>query len=207
MEAWDEDLARAVISQVVDRKAGMFSAFPEHSLEDLRSEGLIAARAAWPKYNRLKAKPQTYIYRVAACRLIDMARKLSRERNRVISCADAMQPIEPAESDADWLEDTYLKIRRNFTNYGVPLVIQSPEGGRRPICDRAQATALIALKRRLDISCRETSRMLRTREDFRAAVGLKQVPSYRSFCRIEKSVTKLKFTFSPRKTHVASGIE
>ena len=205
-EPWDEDRARALVHAVALRKIGMFAAFPEIGLEDLISEGLIAARSAWTKFTSSKATSSTYISMVAGRRIIDMMRRLTRERSRQIAycpIVDLDQGYEPPEGMAEWLEDTYQRIRKGMEDRGIPLKIEDAEG-RPSLCNRAQALALYAWKGKYRLSCRQAASLLVNQDDLRLAVRLMMVPSYKYFCRLEETVTKLKINFGRKRGNRAA---
>src|SRR5688572_4224140 len=93
---------------------------------------------------------------------------------------------------ADWLANVHRMIRFNFVRYGIPLRLYGRRGRPQTI-DRAQAAALLALKRKMKLSTRGCEQVLRSRPALLAAIGLAETPSHMFFSRAEESVTQINF--------------
>jgi DNA-directed RNA polymerase specialized sigma24 family protein len=202
---WDENLAAGVVRALVVRLigAGMFAAFPDLGIDDLVSEGLIAARSGWRRFNPAKATASTFINLCAHRRLIDISRSRGAELKRQHKLAtdsldmdaDPAAVGEPVDDLAEWLAETHRAIRRNLTVYLT--AASKPRPGHPRTFTQAQAMTLLALKRRQKLTTRGAEMLLRSRPDLCRILDLPWPPSHMVFERAEKSVTL--FRFGPRK--------
>jgi len=195
---WNETFARAVVRRMVERKLPMFSAFHDIDEDDLMSEGLMAARRAWPKFKPAKSQASTYIYMASSCRLIDLWRARSRQYERDVRAAETNNLVmqDPnatprhEQDDVEWLAATLAMIRRNFERYGIPPM--TIEAGGVTI-DRAQAAALLALKARLGLEDEAFVAHLAERVELVGVMGMGESPGVELVQRIGKAFPEVGF--------------
>ena len=186
--------ATAVIRGVIRDHRHLFRAFPDWGDDDLENECRAAVARSWHRYDGVHAQ-STFVTTVAKRRLLSLARDLNRRRRRdqaAISMAKAKPVCRGDEDVAEWLEETYHAIRRRLTSYGIPLRTRR---ARRDYPDNAQVAALLALQRKLGLTLRQMSDMLRSRPLLLEVVGMAHPPSKSVFSRIYRRVSLLRFSF------------
>jgi DNA-directed RNA polymerase specialized sigma24 family protein len=183
-KTFDHSLAFAVVRALVTRKAKLFAAFPDIGLDDLEQEAMLAVHKGWPKYDASKSSASTFIYMLAARRLLSIARDLRRRLRRdqilfarTIASVKPFDPVADFEPDnlVDWLGGVYRTVRRNMHVYGITTTGKHAVGDH-PKIDGVQAAALLALQRKLGASGGQIEQMLRDRPALAAAVAMVQVP-------------------------------
>lgn len=201
MGKFDESLARAVVTSLVAKRirAKHFESFATLDKDFLIDEGLDAARKAWGTYDRRKGQPSTFIHRVAVCRIIDLLRSENRRVARDtawvmqkpgVTHLEIEEDAPPVDDLAEWLAEIHRMIRRNFTTFGVALRLPKAKLGT---IDRAQAAALLALKKKKNLTCRGAEMLLAARPDLCRAIGLPYPPGFMFFSRVEESVSVIRF--------------
>ncbi len=80
--AWPGERVEGVVRRVVGRKRHLFHHFPDLDEDDLVQEGLAAVRAAWAGFDPARAAWSTFVYTVAARRMIDLWRHRARRAER-----------------------------------------------------------------------------------------------------------------------------
>lgn len=189
---WDESTAERVVGRLVQRKASLFKCLPTYDRDDLLSEGLMAARKAWPKYDPDKAAASTFIYLAASRRIIDLWRKATREAARDQGWAErhheTVYPDEPkAETLVEWLEDAYHIIQRTVRTYSM-----GSATGVEAI-DRAQAAALLALQRHMRMDGVMLSAFLATQPHLLDVLGLERVPDAETIAKLARCFPAFSF--------------
>lgn len=191
---WDEDFAARIVHRVAERKLRLFAAFPEFEADDLESEGLIAARLAWHRYDPAKSAASTFIYITAARRLIDLYRQAVRH-HRNDQCAANNAIVNPPHSAprhepndlAEWLVMILKMIRRNMAAYRIP--DRTFAAGTLSI-DRAQAAALLALRHRLECTDAQLVAHLANRPRLVQALGMTSAPTAGLMTSVGKGLGK-----------------
>lgn len=189
-----EARVRPLVALAVSRKLTMFAAFRDIDGESLEADMLGEVARAWPGYKPGKSKPTTFAYGVASRKLIDLWRVRSRELNRINGVAERTPAYAEAPADDDLpgeLQAVYQRARDTFTRYGVPL--HHPKANAGTI-DRAQATAIAWLQRKLGLSVRTTAIRLLASPELCRAIKLGYPPSYRAICRANAAVTRINFS-------------
>lgn len=209
--SWDELRAFKIVSGMVKKHRGLFAAFPEFDRDDLISEGLIAARAAWPAYDCWKSAASNFIFRVAHRHLISKYRSVNAERIRErkvsrlrpeagkASFNDLMiAQYDPTRTLAEWLVIVYAGCRKAFPR-------KKFHQGRR-YYNLAQLAAIAALMQRTKMSIRACEWTLSQREDLRMALNLKRPPKRHSIHNGMKALKLfLKGTAAPEQKRLEVG--
>jgi hypothetical protein len=187
-----EDQAKAVITALVKKRLyGMFAPYQGRwGIDDLVSEGLMAARAQWPKYDRTRAAASTFLYQRARSRIFDILRGENRRQRRdhiacelkpEVQAPPTLPDMDPFEWSADvplveWFAGVYRASRTFYA------------GGRhkqgRRFYNAGQVSAIGALALRLKLSTRGCRLLLLERDDLRRAIHLKRVPTQQYLCRV-----------------------
>jgi len=170
---------------------------PEFGLDDLLAEGLLAARQAWPRFNPQAAPASTFVYIVAARRLIELQRHFWRDRMRERNYAAKNREMqsepshqhEPADL-ADWLRMTARMIRRNLDVSGMKDISVRDRANGLSIT-RANAGALLALKKRMNETDEGMIGLLSFRPDLVSALGLTSPPPITLMEAIKKSFLRI----------------
>lgn len=193
---WPGERADAICARVALRKCPMFQQFRGAvGVEDLKQEGLLAARMAWPKFNPSKAAWSTFVYVVAARRLITLHRQLTRRAARDAAAAvqdfvvaDGPAVLAEAAMDPDYerpdglmgsdgaddtVEDWLGRVYRYANRRLKPRVSKTRPTWFTP----AQAIAIGLYMRRMKLSTRGTATLLAEREDLRQILQLRHPPS------------------------------
>jgi DNA-directed RNA polymerase specialized sigma24 family protein len=169
----DDSRISAVVGRVVARKMGLFAFFPDLAADDLRQEGMIAARRAMVRYDPARGSWSTLVYRAASCRLIDIWRARSRHAAGDAAGASRAAPMPIDDGDlATWLRGISSAARR----LAAP---PSRRPGRPRGYSDPQAVAVAALMAREGLSIRGARDLLAARPELLVAAGLSILPSLR----------------------------
>jgi DNA-directed RNA polymerase specialized sigma24 family protein len=205
-----EELARKTCVVVVKRVRFRFGAFPDLDDDDLISEGMLAALKAWPKYtpksatNLSAAAPSSYIYTVAFRTLVDLYRTRSRcgkHETRATedshSIGDPEEIAEPESDDdlAQWVGMIYAKSVAHIVARGL---VHAPRhaGLFKRTFSLAHLLTLVAIQKRMRLSCHAAAHLMATRPDVRHAMRLPRRPNAMLFSRASRSITRLR----PKRT-------
>lgn len=210
--SWDEDRVGAMVRAAVERKIGMFAAFPDLGADDLVQDLLIACRGSYPKFDPDRASLSTFIGMICGRRLIDIYRRRSRLANREGNYAErvygrpewqgkddnaravlvADEVIDPPEPEPETVEGEVVRdvdelpladwLSTIYTHARRTITSAEFRIGRRSH-NVAQAVASIALQNRLKLSTRGIRGLYDDREDLRRAVQFKHVPDQSWFVR------------------------
>lgn len=193
--------AVAIVGRVIERNGKLFRRYPEYDSVDLESECMLAVRRGYARWNSAKCAFNTFAYRAARNRMVDLFRRRHREAKRegkvIKSKVDYVYDPDPQDHAAlvDWLSETYREICgiiRLAKPSGPPA--RGP-GGRPKAFTAHQACAIMALQRRMNLSTRGVEMVLKQRADLRDAIGLGRVPDHSTVSREKESVAKLKKSF------------
>lgn len=200
-EVFPEVLAEKIVGRIAVRAIRRFGAFPEFDKDDLISEGLMKARECWHRYDRSKAQPQTFIYRVAWCHIQTIHRNRTRLGQRETTwvkdnggSGDAIDrrgeenPKEP--SIREWMEHTYRDVCDRMRDRML-----TPIEGSKSI-NAAQAISLVMLKMNKNLSVRGLPFYLSQHPELLEVIGMSEAPSKSEVQRLIESVPKLRFDFS-----------
>src|SRR4051812_13415101 len=122
-DTWDYPMVVAVVRKLVVRKLPLFAKFPDVGRDDLEQEAAWAVTRAWPRFDATKGAASTFIYTVAARRLLSLSRALRRRMRRdelmtaltprITPTFDPVADFDPDDM-ADWLAGVIRTVRRNL---------------------------------------------------------------------------------------------
>lgn len=205
-EEFPEALAERIVGRIAVRAIKRFGAFPEYEKDDLVSEGLMKARECWHRYDRSKAQPQTFIYRVAWCHIQTIHRNRTRLGQRETvwvkdngGAGDAIDrrgeenPKEPTMRE--WMEHTYRDVCERMRDR----MLSQVEGMDLKITN-GQAITLVMLKLKKDLTRRTLPEYLSRHPELLDAIGMSGPPSEWEVRRLLEIIPKLRFDFSAKET-------
>ena len=204
-----EHRAAAILGRMVGRIAHLFRLWPDLAPSDLLSEALIAARAAWSRYDPAKAHQSTFIYTVGRRQVLDIWRR--RSRGGVSHSLGDADPIDPSahlatcafesESNLDPLDIDIRAIRRAAESVVMQVPKVGARSGRTWFSDADNIVLGVwMLRRKLSIGAALS--LLQASPTLRAELGLPRVPSTATASRARNYVKRRKkfWVFFSNKT-------
>ncbi len=189
----NENLAIAIVRDLVKRNKGMFRAYVDWEREDLEQEALKAVHQGWHRYNP-KWTQSTFITVCGRRRLLSLRRDLKRRNRRDDLAEEAMairgERIE--ESTLEWFEGMYDAIKRRFEAAGFSLRLPK---ARLSYLDLPARMALAALHQRTGLSCRAFVQYLDSQPQLLTVLGLSKSPQYKAFSRLYCTVSLIQKKF------------
>ncbi len=144
---------------------------------DLVSAGLERAVVFWPKFDPSRGnQPQTPLHLAIERGMRDFIKKEESQTRRKNGLAWEMGGDQCPKEDegrllADWLQRVYEAAKKAYV------------GGRfnqgRRLHEAPQLVAIAHLMKHEGLSCRACARLLASRDDLKAVLRIKQLPSYR----------------------------
>lgn len=176
------DVARDLLTKLIPLYLPGFAGYRnQFSADDLISECMTSALAAWPKYNPAY-QPTTFIATVAKRRLMDLqkmaGRRVNYEQRSHEIRPQFTPPPESIENQLDettplneWVRSIYLAAKKAYTS-------KRYRQGRR-FFNIAQAVAIVMLQKRTGYSCREVAELLKQDKSLRNSLHLFRPPGFR----------------------------
>lgn len=149
---------------------------------DVMGEALAYVIRKWPMYNPVhkgkKISPATFIQRYANSGIYDYLRAEGRRQRREMPDG---QFRDKQQEEFDWLRNVYQAAK------SVCVDQRHARGKRFPA---PPLLALAALMQQREMSSRDCVRLLASRDDLRAAIRLKRVPSYSTLLRARAMISQ-----------------
>lgn len=188
---WNPAFIRKLLISLVRKKIGLFAIYPEVGTEDLLQVAELAMTNAWPKWNPSRAALSTYLYKAGSNAIISLWREAEKKhqeaKTRTHANADGEDPADLLPASLEQVAATLSAVEwdrnesvRDWLCRIHAAVKKMPDTRRRRRYTLAQAVCISLLMRRLKLGYKGVREVLHQQEDFRDAIGLRQVPSHGS---------------------------
>lgn len=195
---FDEDQATRIITSLVVGKPGtpgminLFSSFPEYTIEDLVSEGMVGVLRQWGEYDPDRGAKSTFIQQRAYTSIINLQRSAKSGKNKIKRLKD----LAPEAAHHDVLDDggkmsmvewAARSLEMAQKQFGKKLYRKYRKFYRLP-----QLVAIASIMQRFKYSARSCVEVLKERPDVCEVLHLRRVPSHDSLTRALKVLAEVR---------------